>query len=203
MTRVPVFYATTDGQTERIAEHIAGRLRAGGFASVAMNVDSSEAREYDIRHTSGIVLAASLRKGRHQQSAEAFARAHRDRMEAVPSWFVSVSLSAASCNAEERQAAERLAQAFATTTGCRPWRTTCVAGALAYTRYSWLTRWMMRRIAEKEGGPTDTSHDHELTDWPALDVVTDAFARDVVAVAGANDFWAATTRSGPSRMPAV
>ena len=40
-----------------------------------------------------------------------------------------------------------------------------MAGALAYTRYGFLTRFFMRRIAKKEGGPTDTSRDHELTDW--------------------------------------
>jgi menaquinone-dependent protoporphyrinogen oxidase len=26
----------------------------------------------------------------------------------------------------------------------------------------------LRRIARKEGGPTDTSRDHELTDWAAV-----------------------------------
>jgi menaquinone-dependent protoporphyrinogen oxidase len=36
----------------------------------------------------------------------------------------------------------------------------------------------MRRIARKEGAPTDTSRDHELTDWPALD----RFVSDLVTV---------------------
>ena len=49
-----------------------------------------------------------------------------------------------------------------------PWRVSCVAGRLAYTRYSFITRWFMRRIAGKEGASTDTSRDHELTDWTAL-----------------------------------
>ena len=184
MTRVPVFYATTDGQTGRIAEHIAERLRTEGLVSVALNVESVDAGQYDLEQAGGILLAASLRVGKHQSSAEAFARTHRERFAALPSWFISVSLSAASSNPDERHAAERLAHAFATTTGCQPGRITCVAGALLYTRYSWLTRWMMRRISRREGGPTDTSRDHELTDWPALDALVQTFAREVTASAG-------------------
>lgn len=184
MTRVPVFYATTDGQTGKIAEHVAERLRAEGLVTVALNVESADARQYDLEQAGGIVLAASLHQGKHQRSAERFARSHQQRFDALPSWFISVSLSAASSNPDERQAAERLAHAFATTARWQPRRITCVAGALAYTRYSWLTRWMMRRIAEREGGPTDTSRDHELTDWPALDALVQTFAREVKTTAG-------------------
>ena len=43
-----------------------------------------------------------------------------------------------------------------------------VAGALPYTRYSPLTRWMMRRIVAKAKGDTDTSRDYEYTDWEAV-----------------------------------
>ena len=28
---------------------------------------------------------------------------------------------------------------------------------------------MIKRIAKKEGGPTDTSRDHELTNWDEVD----------------------------------
>ncbi len=35
---------------------------------------------------------------------------------------------------------------------------------------------MMRRIAQKEGGPIDTSRDHELTDW----TVVSSLAADIV-----------------------
>jgi menaquinone-dependent protoporphyrinogen IX oxidase len=38
---------------------------------------------------------------------------------------------------------------------------------------------LMRRIARKEGGPTDTRRDHELTNW--TDVT--ALATDIAALA--------------------
>jgi menaquinone-dependent protoporphyrinogen oxidase len=54
-----------------------------------------------------------------------------------------------------------------------------VAGRLAYTQYSLVTRWLMRRIARKEHAPTDTSRDYELTDWTALEGDTRQFGQDV------------------------
>jgi menaquinone-dependent protoporphyrinogen IX oxidase len=39
-----------------------------------------------------------------------------------------------------------------------------------------LKRWIMKRIAQKAGGGTDTSKDYEYTDWQALD----KFARDFI-----------------------
>ena len=32
-----------------------------------------------------------------------------------------------------------------------------------------MIRLIMKRIARKAGGPTDTSHDYEFTDWLAID----------------------------------
>ena len=57
--------------------------------------------------------------------------------------------------------------------------TTMVAGALADTKYNWFIRSMMKRIAAKAGGDTDTSRDYEYTDWPALSRFSVQFARRV------------------------
>ena len=52
-----------------------------------------------------------------------------------------------------------------------------VAGALRYTHYNWLKRWMMKRIVTKAGGNTDTSRDYEYTDWAAVRAFADEFRR--------------------------
>lgn len=183
MCDVPVFYATTDGQTRRIAERLADEFRQRGLQSVAIDVDTAEAARVDWRAVRGVCLGASLRAGRHQASAVRFARLHQPELAGVPSLFFSVSLSAASRRPEERAAAERLARAFVTNAAWQPALVTCVAGRLAYTRYNWLTRWFMRRIARKEGGPTDTTRDHELTDWTAVSELARRFAEEVLPAA--------------------
>jgi menaquinone-dependent protoporphyrinogen oxidase len=87
----------------------------------------------------------------------------------VPSAFFSVSLSAASKNRHEVDEALRIAHAFPAAHGWTPRFVLSVAGRLAYREYNFLIRFVIKRIAKKEGGPTDTSRDHELTDWDAVD----------------------------------
>jgi menaquinone-dependent protoporphyrinogen oxidase len=48
-----------------------------------------------------------------------------------------------------------------------------VAGAVLYTKYNFLVRFVMKQISKSEGGSTDTSRDHEYTDWAALDRFVD------------------------------
>jgi menaquinone-dependent protoporphyrinogen oxidase len=165
MIDVPVFYATTEGQTARIAEFLAASLRQVGLESEALAVASREAAGLDWSRIRGTLLGASVHFGKHQRAAAVFARAHRVALNAHPSAFFSVSLSAASSNPDERVAARAIAQRFTEVAHWRPSEIACLAGALAYRKYGWLKRMIMRRIARKEGGPTDTSQDHELTNW--------------------------------------
>lgn len=176
---VPVFYATTDGQTRRVAERLVTELRGRGLESEAVELTRGLAPpEWD--RVAGVALCASVHVGGHQRVARRFAKAHREELSRVPSLFVSVCLAIRSERDEERAAAVRIAEAFATKTGWHPDRTECVAGRLAYTKYGGLVRWIMRRIARAEGGSTDTSRDHEYTDWDQVTALAGDLAERVV-----------------------
>jgi hypothetical protein len=59
-------------------------------------------------------------------------------------------------------------------------RVECFAGKLAYSRYGFFKRQLMRYIAWREGAPTDARRDYEFTDWTAvrrfaLEVAADVF----------------------------
>jgi menaquinone-dependent protoporphyrinogen oxidase len=168
MYDVLIFYATSEGQTRRIAERIAADIGARGFNARAIDVTTADAARVVWDNVRGVVLGASLHAGHHQRAAVEFAKAFRDRLNLYPSAFFSVSLSAASANPEEVATAARLAHELPSQTGWQPTMVECFAGRLAYTRYNWLTRHIMKRIARKEGGPVDTNRDHELTDWNAV-----------------------------------
>ena len=92
----------------------------------------------------------------------------------VPSAFLSVSGAAAAPQGQRE--AESYRDAFLARTGWRPDMSACVGGALLYTKYSWLTRTMMRFASRVAGRPTDTSRDYDLTDWR----VVDGFADDLL-----------------------
>jgi menaquinone-dependent protoporphyrinogen oxidase len=179
MRDVIVFYATTEGQTRRIAERIASDVRARGFNSQTIDVLNPDGARVDWDNVRGVILGASLHAGRHQRKAAAFAKAFCHRLNMYPSAFFSVSLSAASANAEEVETAARLAREFPAAAGWKPSEVVCFAGRLAYTHYGWVTRQIMKRIAKKEGGPVDTSRDHELTDWDAVARFTTRMANEI------------------------
>ena len=179
MCDVPVFYATNEGQTRRIAERIAEQIRKHGLDSRAVPIISEEASHVDWSRVRGACIGASLHLRKHQPEAVAFAHVHHAALSAIPSLFYSVSLSAGSKRPEEVEAARRLAAQFVSTTGWQPTHVACLAGRLAYTQYNWFVRFVMRRIAMREGGSPDTDHDHEYTDWNYVEQLADELAYDV------------------------
>ncbi len=110
----------------------------------------------------------------------------------MPAAFISVTLSEAgaerpSATPEERARfaadVQKVLEAFLKETGWRPKRVKPVAGALLYTKYNFLVRFIMKRIAKTTGAETDTSRDYEYTNWAALDRFADELARDFVLAA--------------------
>jgi menaquinone-dependent protoporphyrinogen oxidase len=61
-----------------------------------------------------------------------------------------------------------------------------VAGALLYRQYGAIVRLVMRFIAMQTGATTDTSRDHEYTNWEALDRFADELAADVESKVGSD-----------------
>ena len=176
MRAVPVFFATTEGQTRRITEYLVLALHQRGLDAEAIDLASPQAASVDWTRVQGALLGASLHFGKHQKEARAFVRANRDQLNARPTAFFSVSLAIASSNPADVEAARKIARDFADELGWRPSPVVCLAGRLAYTKYGWLTRLIMRRISAREGGPTDTSRDWELTRWGEVDHLADEMA---------------------------
>jgi len=171
-----VFFATREGHTKKIAERIAADLRARGALVDLFDVGACPPPDWSKYSTA--CLAGSVHIGHHERELVAFAREHRDDLVRLDAAFVSVSLSEAGAEDAKRSAAERRAaaedaermiDAFVRDTGWRPEHALAVAGALTYSKYNLLVRFLMKQIARKAGAPTDTTRDYEFTDWPALD----------------------------------
>jgi menaquinone-dependent protoporphyrinogen oxidase len=177
--RIPVFCATTEGHTHRIASEIAATLRQQGFDSEVQCL-ATPMPAVDWTNVRGAIVGASIHAGRHQQAALDFATREVGELAARPSAFFSVSLAAASKNPAEVDAVRALATGFVRQAGWQPTRIFPVAGKLAYTKYGFVTRQVMRCIAWREGAPTDTSRDYEFTDWNAVRQFALDFAADVV-----------------------
>jgi menaquinone-dependent protoporphyrinogen oxidase len=179
-----VLYATREGHTRRIAEYVAAALRTHDLVTHLVN--AANIREgFSPAEYSTAILIASVHRSRHEREMIQYVKRHLGELERIPSAFLSVSLSAAgaentSAPAQRRAQASadvrKMIDAFLAETGWRPTFVKAVAGALTYSKYNFLMRFVMKRIARAAGGDTDTSRDYEYTDWKALDRLVDEFA---------------------------
>jgi menaquinone-dependent protoporphyrinogen oxidase len=185
MKPIGILYATREGQTWKIAEYVAARLREQGLQTDVMNL--ADRPHVELTRYAAAVLAASVHYGKHEREMRRFVRRHVAQLNVMPAAFISVTLSEAgverpSATPEERARfaadVQRVVDAFSNETGWRPKRAKPVAGALLYTKYNFLVRFIMKRIAKANGAETDTSRDYEYTDWAALDRFADELAGD-------------------------
>jgi menaquinone-dependent protoporphyrinogen oxidase len=172
--RILIFYGTSYGQTAKIARRMDDLLTASG--EIVTLVDASNQppgltpREFD-----GIIVGGSIIRGRHQKSVRRFVHVHQDVLNAMPSAFFSVSGAAASPDQDARAEARRFVDAFLGETGWDPALSESIAGAMAYTKYNPIVRWIVKRASKPLGGPTDTSRDHEFTDWAQVQRFVESF----------------------------
>src|SRR3954465_2467143 len=89
---IGVFYATREGQTAKIAERVASVLHSLGFTAATYNVNEST---IDLNNCDAAILAASVHAGKHEREMIDFVRRHRERLQSIPTAFLSVTLSQA------------------------------------------------------------------------------------------------------------
>jgi menaquinone-dependent protoporphyrinogen oxidase len=162
--RILIIYGTSYGQTAKIARRIAETFTDWGEAVTRLDADELRV-PIDVRAYDGVVIGASVIRGRHRPAVEAFVRQNASALNNMPTAFFSVSGSAASPDERGRAEARRCVEKFLDQTRWRPAITEMIGGAMAYTKYGVILRWIMKQIAKQSGAPTDTSRDHELTDW--------------------------------------
>lgn len=168
-----VGYVSIEGQSRKIAEAISEQIEKGGDRAVFFNVASMA--EYALERPEAVILCAPIHGGRYPAPFVDFVRREKDWLNSVPGAFISVSLFIRSEFEEEREEARLYPDALAAETGWTPRMTLNAAGALRYTEYDFFKRWMAKRLAEREGAPTDVRHDHEFTDWAEIERFTSGF----------------------------
>ena len=168
---VLIAYYTSEGQTQRIAEHLAVELRRlGNVVDVDTVEHAPTIDDYD-----AVVVGDPIHAIHHSRSLTKWLRAHADELRGKTSALFQVSLTSANPDDEHTATAQQLVHELLERTGFDPDVVGLFAGALLYTRYGWVKRHLMHAIVKREGGDLDMSRDYEYTDWGAVD----QFAADV------------------------
>jgi menaquinone-dependent protoporphyrinogen oxidase len=177
MASIAIAYATRKGQTLKVAEHLAAEIHMAGHHVQVIDTDRLP-RALHLHQVDAVIVAAPIHGGKYPPSIVRFARAHGGELARIPTAFCSIGLAVASRTTGGRAKTQAVVDAFQRETAWRPSRTELVAGALKYTKYNFVIRFVMRRIAAANGGDVDTSRDYEYTDWEALDRFAAEMSRD-------------------------
>lgn len=175
MKNVGIYFATKYGQTAKIAREIANTLEKSGVASAVYDVNTLS-KSGELGAHDSYIFCGAMYAGKYSRKLVKLISDNRDILSKSPSAFVSLSLSAAG-NETQKTEARAVAQKLLRELNWQPTHLFDVAGAVAYTKYGFLTRMVMKHICRKSGGPVDTSVEHELTDWNAVREFAKGFAR--------------------------
>jgi menaquinone-dependent protoporphyrinogen oxidase len=171
---VLIAYATTEGQTRKIAEWAARHIRGRGHP-IELYDSADPISNLILNEFQAFVIAASVHQEQHQSTIENFAAAHRELLNSRPSAFVSVSLSAVL--EDTRPEAQRYVDRFIASTGWRPHMTLLLGGALRFAEYDYFQEQIVKFIVMKGGVASMAGSDREFTDWNALAGFLEQFLR--------------------------
>jgi menaquinone-dependent protoporphyrinogen oxidase len=176
MAKILIGYGTTEGQTARIAESIADAMRGQGHDARAVDLKHSKDLVLDVYDA--VIVGGSVHMGKHEDHVRDFVQKNRGTLERLPSAFFSVSLAAHG----DLPNAEAYVENFQQETGWKPAQVGLLSGALLYRQYGFFKRLMMKKIvSSKPGGlSTDTSRDHEYTEWDQVKQFAEDFLERLV-----------------------
>lgn len=190
MTHFIVVYASREGQTQKVAHHVASQIEALGHTARLINVGDDEPDallgEFD-----AAVLAGNLDSAERASALGEFVKAHKAALAGVPSALLSVTLAAGAADRASRTAAQADLETFEDYCGWRPSRALAVGGAVHDRSHGVLKRALLHVWMHLKGIKPDPSGHTELTDWDALD----AFVREFVGEAAGTSAKPATRRS--------
>lgn len=174
MSRILVAYASSFGQTRKIASTLAAELRSRGH-EVEL-ADALLAMPPPVEDYDAVVIGSRVQFGLHARPLLEYITDNRAELHAIPSYLFVVSMAAAGKPSADPNG--YVAKLLAIT-HWQPHAAVAIAGGLPYRSYGWFLRFVMKLISRFAGHATDTRCDHEYTDWAQVRQLAADIARDL------------------------
>ncbi|MCL6416765.1 menaquinone-dependent protoporphyrinogen IX dehydrogenase [Aestuariirhabdus sp. Z084] len=161
-----LLYATREGQTLRIVEHMQRCLQQAKVPVRILALDACH--DWPCQRHEMAVICSPVRYGKHLPAAQRFVKKFGKHLDDKPSAMVSVNLTA---RKPERSTPNNnpYLKRFLNQNGWQPVLQAVFAGALEYERYPWWDRLMIRTIMRMTKGPTTGGQKYEFTNWSAVE----------------------------------
>ncbi|MGZ3650942.1 MAG: flavodoxin domain-containing protein [Bdellovibrionota bacterium] len=177
MKKAAIIFASHHGQTRNIARAIREQLTQEEVPVDVLEISRRlplPALDPDV---DTIFVGAPVYAGGFPRQLIRWVRDHKAAL-AKTNWaFFSVSLNAADQRPQARRADDRAIRKFIAQVGLVPAYVASLGGALNYPGYGWILRTYMKRASSEANGPTDTSRDHQLTNWGEVSGFTEAVVK--------------------------
>ncbi|WP_299809790.1 menaquinone-dependent protoporphyrinogen IX dehydrogenase [uncultured Shewanella sp.] len=173
MNNTLIIYSTVDGQTKAICEQIK-KINQEQNAKVTL-ASLEEAETLGLAQFDKILVAASIRYGKHRPALYQFINRQHAVLDAKKNAFFTVNVVA---RKPEKNTPETnpYMKKFLQLSLWQPQQLAVFAGKIDYPKYRLFDKVMIRFIMWMTKGPTDTSGTFEFTDWNKVDEFARAFA---------------------------
>ena len=172
--KILIIYGSLEGQTEKISNRIAELIRDQNHHITTLSGDNLPP-DFSKNDYDAVIIGGSIHMNKYPLCISNFVSKNRDWLNNVPSAFFTVCMAIDSKRAKSKEQAIRYGQNFLAQTEWNPIFSETFAGAVKYTKYSFIIRFIMKLISMREGGSTDTSQDHEYTNWESVERFTENF----------------------------
>ena len=171
---IVIIYGSLEGQTKKIVERIAAILHDKGHEVTSLSSEQLPS-DLPLNDFDAAIIGGPIPMGKFPKQLSSFVSAQKDWLNKIPSAFFTVCMAINSKLPKSREQALQYGENFLRQSCWQPTLTEVFAGAVKYTQYDFITRFIMKMISKREGGSTDTSRDHEYTDWNKVTQFAEAF----------------------------
>jgi len=170
-----IIFETVEGQTRKISDFIAQRIRAAGHGVRIFNA-ANRTGALSFAAVDKAVLVAPVHERRHPKRFESLVATSLDELQARQTLLISVSLKAAF--AQGLEDAQDYLTELKMRTGFEPDAEVLAAGAVRTDSYDYFESQIVQNVVLAGSNVKLVDGVREFTDWDALGHEIDAFLKD-------------------------